>query len=113
MTTPAEIVAVLGRERRVETMVQNIAHAHSLSPDLRDLSQMVYALLLTYDPAKIIDLWENDQINFFLARVIRTNCYILVHNRFQYRSPFQRSYISSIKVISCSILSLTRYSFNS
>ena len=73
MTTPAEIVAVLGRERRVETMVQNIAHAHSLSPDLRDLSQMVYALLLTYDPAKIIDLWENDQINFFLARVIRTN----------------------------------------
>lgn len=73
MITPAEIAATLARERRVETMVQNIAHAHSLSQDLRDLCQMVYLLLLTYDPDKIVDLWENDQINFFLARVIRTN----------------------------------------
>lgn len=71
--TPTEIVAVLGREKRVEAMVQNIAHARTLTADLRDLCQMVYLLLMTYDPDKIIDLWENEQINFFLARVIRTN----------------------------------------
>ena len=71
--TPTEIVAVLGREKRVEAMVQNIAHARTLSADLRDLCQMVYLLLMTYDPDKIVDLWENEQINFFLARVIRTN----------------------------------------
>ena len=73
MTTPAEIAATLARERRVETMVQNIAHARTLSADLKDLCQMVYLILLTYDADKIVDLWENNQINFFLARVIRTN----------------------------------------
>lgn len=71
--TPVEIAAILAKERRVETMVQNIAHARTLTQDLRDLCQMVYLLLMTYDPDKIVDLWENEQINFFLARVIRTN----------------------------------------
>lgn len=71
--TPAEIADKLAREKRVEAMVQNIAHATSLSQDLRDLCQMVYLVLLTYDPDKIVDLWESGQINFFLARVILTN----------------------------------------
>ena len=71
--TPVEIAATLAKERRVETMVQNIAHARTLTADLCDLCQMVYLLIMTYDPEKITDLWENEQINFFLARVIRTN----------------------------------------
>lgn len=50
-------------------MVVNIAH-QNLTPDLEDLCQMVYLILLEYDEAKLQDLWENDQINFFLARVI-------------------------------------------
>ena len=73
MATPVEIAAILAKERRVETMVQNIAHARTLTADLCDLCQMVYLLIMTYDPEKIVDLWENEQINFFLARVIRTN----------------------------------------
>lgn len=81
MTSQAEIAATLAREQRVETMVMNIAHAHTLSQDLRDLCQMVYLLILTYDPDKIVDLWENDQMNFFLARIIRTNL-------FSPRSPY-------------------------
>ena len=50
-------------------MVENIAH-HALTDDLKDLCQMVYLILLEYDEDKIIDLWENDQMNFFLARII-------------------------------------------
>ena len=50
-------------------MVKNIAH-QPLTPDLEDLCQMVYLILLEYDETKLQDLWENDQINFFLARVI-------------------------------------------
>ena len=50
-------------------MVENIAH-HSLTADLKDLCQMVYLVLLEYDEDKIRDLWENQQINFFLARII-------------------------------------------
>ena len=50
-------------------MVENIAH-HSLTADLKDLCQMVYMILLEYDEGKLQDLWENDQMNFFLARII-------------------------------------------
>lgn len=63
------IIETLAKEKRVEALVENIAH-HSLTADLKDLCQMVYLILLEYDEAKILDLWENDQINFFLARII-------------------------------------------
>ena len=63
------IIDALAKEKRVEAMVENIAH-HALTDDLKDLCQMVYLILLEYDEDKIIDLWENDQMNFFLARII-------------------------------------------
>lgn len=64
-----EIIEELANARIVETMVENIAH-QPLSADLKDLSQMVYLILLEYDEAKLLDLWEHDQMNFFLARII-------------------------------------------
>lgn len=63
------IIDTLARERRVEALVENIAH-HSLTADLKDLCQMVYLVLLEYDETKLCDLWENEQMNFFLARII-------------------------------------------
>ena len=63
------IIDTLARERRVEALVENIAH-HSLTADLKDLCQMVYLVLLEYDETKLLDLWENEQMNFFLARII-------------------------------------------
>ena len=64
-----EMVAKLAQERRVETMVENIAK-QPLSADLKDLAQMVYVILLEYDETKLLDLWEHGQINFFIARII-------------------------------------------
>lgn len=69
MKSKTEIIEALARERKVETMIENIAH-QTLSADLKDLSQMVYLILLEYDETKLQDLWENDQMNFFLARII-------------------------------------------
>lgn len=69
MTSKEHIIETLARERRVESMVENIAH-QTLTADLKDLCQMVYLILLEYDESKLLDLWENNQINFFLARVI-------------------------------------------
>ena len=69
MESKTHIIETLAKERRVETMVENIAH-HSLTADLKDLCQMVYVILLEYDETKLLDLWENTQINFFLARII-------------------------------------------
>lgn len=69
VTSKAHIIETLAQEKRVEALVENIAH-HSLTADLKDLCQMVYMILLEYDEAKLKDLWENDQMNFFLARII-------------------------------------------
>lgn len=67
--TRTEIVERLARERRVETMVENIAR-QPLDADLSDLAQMVYLILLEYDEDKLADLWEHGQIQFFIARII-------------------------------------------
>lgn len=65
----ASIIEQIASERMVEAMVQNIAH-QSLNDDLSDLCQMVYLILLEYDESKLQDLWEHNQIKFFLARII-------------------------------------------
>ena len=67
--TRTEIVERLARERRVETMVENIAR-QPLDADLSDLAQMVYLILLEYDEDKLADLWEHGQMQFFIARII-------------------------------------------
>lgn len=69
MKSRSEIVEAVAKARIVETMVENIAH-QSLSADLKDLTQMVYLILLEYDESKLQDLWENDQMGFFIARII-------------------------------------------
>lgn len=69
--TKVEIAAELARDKVVEQMVCNAARA-PLSPNLKDLCQLVYLILLEYDEDKIVDLWEHGQIRFFLARIITT-----------------------------------------
>lgn len=80
VSTKTEIVEAIAKNRMVETMVTNIAH-QPLSADLKDLSQMVYLILLEYDEKKLQDLWENDQMKFFIARII-VNQYISVNSPF-------------------------------
>lgn len=65
----ASIIEQIAKERMVESMVQNIAH-QALNDDLSDLCQIIYLILLEYDDDKLQDLWENNQIRFFLARII-------------------------------------------
>ena len=69
MMSKSDIIESIAKARMVETMVQNIAH-QSLTADLKDLTQMVYLILLEYDETKLQDLWDNNQISFFLARII-------------------------------------------
>lgn len=65
-----EIIDVLARNRVVEQIVAKVAHVPELSANLRDLSQMVYLSLLTYDPDKLREIWERDQILYFIARIV-------------------------------------------
>lgn len=86
-----EIVNEIAKGKVVETMVSNIAH-QSLSADLKDLVQMVYLILLEYDEKKLQDLWENQQMSFFLARIIinqfrsSNSPYHTIFRKFQERS---------------------------
>lgn len=75
------IVENLAKEKFVEEMVANIAH-RPLDADLCDLSQIVYLALLEYDDGKILDLWENGQMSFFVARII-INQYRTDHSTFR------------------------------
>lgn len=67
----ADIIGQIAKEQRVERIIANITHGSTM-PELDDLSQMIYLILLEYADDKIIDLWENDQINFFIIRIIMT-----------------------------------------
>ena len=82
MMSVNDIVDAMARERRVETIVQNIAR-RSLTPELRDLCQEIYRILLTYDAARLGDLYEHGEAGFLIARIAMN----------QYRSstsPFHR-----------------------
>ena len=78
-----EIITEIASRQMIETMVKNIAHSQ-MTPDLKDLIQMTYLVLLEYDEKKIVDLWENNQISFFIARIIIN----------QYRSSYSPYYMT-------------------
>ena len=68
--TKREIVERLARRRTVERIAENITRRSASAPEIADLCQMVYLILLEYDENKIRDLWDNGEIGFFIVRVI-------------------------------------------
>lgn len=83
----ASIIEQIAKERMVESMVQNIAH-QALNDDLLDLCQMVYLILLEYAEDNLQDLWEHNQMRFFLARIIIN----------QYRSSYSPFHVTIRKL---------------
>lgn len=78
--TKSEVVDMIARAKLVEELVTNITHVGS-GADVQDLIQEIYLALLTTDESKIIDLYVNGQIRFFIARVI-------INQYFSSKSPF-------------------------
>lgn len=68
--TKAEIIAELAAAGVVEGMCRKTAHSATLTPDLQDLAQNVYLILLEYDEARLVDLYESGSLGFFIARII-------------------------------------------
>lgn len=66
--TRSEIIAEVAEQKAVERIVANVGHS-GLTADLSDLVQEIYMILLTYDEDKIIDLWENEALSYFIARI--------------------------------------------
>jgi len=64
------IVEQLAKAQRVERIIDNICRPCADTDSLADLAQMVYLVLLTYDAAKVVDLWEKGQMDFFIVRIV-------------------------------------------
>ena len=83
------VAEALARDSRVERLVIHVT-GRPLDADTEDLCQIVYERVLTYAPDKIADLWDNDQMDFFLVRVIR-------NQYFSKTSPYYRKIRSFAK----------------
>lgn len=67
----------------VETAIANIAKTNS--DVLNDLSQNIYLDLLSKSEEKIVNLYETNQLRFFVVRMI-------LNNLFSKNSPFYQTF---------------------
>lgn len=82
--TRTEIVDTLAKERRVEAIAEAMTRLKVADePDLQDLCQMVYLILLEYDEDKLRDLWEHGEVNFLIIRLCHVN-YHSAKSRYHY-----------------------------
>ena len=71
--TKSEVISVIAKEKMVETAITNIAKTNS--DTLKDLSQNIYIDLLSKDEEKIVNLYETNQLRFFIVRMITNNLF--------------------------------------
>ena len=81
--TKKEVIDIIAKNRLVEGIISNIGgNADDL---LHDLSQDIYIDLLAKDEDKIVNLYENNQIKFFVTRMVINN----IHSK---NSPYWCKY---------------------
>ena len=73
--TKNEIIGIIAKERLVEEIVSNIAKSSDCDDTLKDLSQEIYLDLLSKDEEKIVNLYETNQIRFFVVRMVTNNLF--------------------------------------
>lgn len=81
--TKSEVVNIIAKERLVEEIVSNIAKTNS--DILNDLSQNIYIDLLLKDEEKIVNLYETNQLRFFIVKMAKNNL-------FSKNSPFYKTF---------------------
>jgi hypothetical protein len=64
-----EIVAELAKNRVIEDIVTNVAQ-NPQDDTLKDLAQMLYEDLLMKDEDKIVQLYESEQLQYFITRMV-------------------------------------------
>ena len=83
--TKNEVISVIAKERMVEQICSNIAKSADCDDTLKDLSQEIYLDLLSKDEEKIVNLYETNQIRFFVVRMV-------TNNLFSKNSPFYQTF---------------------
>ena len=77
------MVNIIAKERMVEQICSNIAKTNS--DILNDLSQNIYIDLLMKDDEKIVNLYETNQLRFFIVKMAKNNL-------FSKNSPFYKTF---------------------
>ena len=83
--TKNEVISIIAKERMVEQICSNIAKSADCDDTLKDLSQEIYLDLLSKDEEKIVNLYETNQIRFFVVRMV-------TNNLFSKNSPFYQTF---------------------
>ena len=83
--TKNEVVEIIAKERLVEQICSNIAKSADCDDTLKDLSQEIYLDLLSKAEEKIVNLYETNQIRFFVVRMV-------TNNLFSKNSPFYQTF---------------------
>ena len=64
-----DIITELAENKTIEEIIGNIAQ-NPQEDTLRDLSQILYEDLLMKDSSKIVKMYEEDQLNYFITRMV-------------------------------------------
>lgn len=72
--TKNEIIEKVAKSRLVEKTIEGLTH-QELDFDLADLSQMIYEALLSQPEERVQDLWNNDEIQYFIIGIVRNQAF--------------------------------------
>lgn len=77
MKTKQDVIDTIAKQRVVEGIVKNIAGDtfNREEYNLNDLSQDIYVDLLSKNDDKIVEMYNNDQLKFFITRIVLNNVY--------------------------------------
>lgn len=70
MISRNSIIEDIYRRGIVKEIIKHISHGFESGDNMRDLEQDIYIHLLEMDDEKLNHLYENDELNFYLASVI-------------------------------------------
>ena len=79
------MISVIAKEKVVEQICSNITKSSDYDDTLKDLSQNIYIDLLSKDEEKIVNLYETNQLRFFIVKMAKNNL-------FSKNSPFYKTF---------------------
>lgn len=88
--TKNEIIERIAKEKMIEEIINNLAIGETKF-NLDDLKQDVYLALLNKDEDKIIQLYINKQLKFYIVRMI-------INQLFSKTSPYYLKYKKNDKI---------------
>ena len=72
--TKNEVISEVAKSRLVEKTIEGLTH-QELDFDLSDLSQMIYEALLNQPEERVVDLWNNNEMPYFIIGIVRNQAF--------------------------------------